>query len=84
MSCNIKMWKHSIDELKIFDRIPNENLSWKSNLAKFCQLIASLSIFLPLIHLILQNSHLSTWSLALSAKKKDKNTGEKCLYYMHG
>jgi len=50
------------------------NLSWSPTFAKFCQLIAKLSVILPPTYWL--NSNLSTWSLDLSAKKKDINTNE--------
>jgi len=54
-------------------RILEANLSWSPTWMKFYQLIASLSVILTQFYL---TKNLSTWSLALSAKKKKYNTDE--------
>jgi len=54
-------------------RIIKANLSWNPTRAKFCQLIASLSLILIYSSLNWQNSNLRSLNLTFSAKKKDIN-----------
>jgi len=58
------------------DRILKSNLSWSPTWAKFCQLVASLSVVLPLTKLKLEYR-----MSGIKCKKKEIKTNEKHLHH---